>query len=81
MASESRWRKRERHREIEAEKAEKETDKVEVAPGVIVGSLRGFRAALIGPTRGLPKRRRLRRQGSLKTIPERERERERERKP
>ena len=36
-----------------------ETDKVEVAPGVTVASLRRFRAALIGPTQGLPKRRRL----------------------
>ena len=37
----------------------KEADKVEVAPGVTVESLRRFRAALIGPTQGLPKRRRL----------------------
>ena len=36
-----------------------EADKVEVAPGVTVASLRRFRAALIGPTQGLPKRRRL----------------------
>ena len=36
-----------------------ETDKVKVAPGVTVASLRHFRAALIGPTRGFPKRRRL----------------------
>ena len=48
-ASEHRQRKR------EAEEA----DKVEVAPGVTVVSLRRFRAALIGPTHGLPKRRRL----------------------
>ena len=48
-ASEHRQRKR------EAEEA----DKVEVARGVTVGSLRHFRAALIGPTRGLLKRRRL----------------------
>ena len=34
-----------------------EADKVEVAPGVTVASLRRFRAALIGPTQGLPKRR------------------------
>ena len=46
-ASEHRQRKR------EAEEA----DKVEVAPGVTVVSLRRFRAALIGPTQGLPKRR------------------------
>ena len=38
-----------------------EADKVEVAPGVTVGSLRHFRSALIEPTQGLPKRRRLRR--------------------
>ena len=36
-----------------------EADKVEVAPGVTVASLRRFRAALIGPIQGLPKRRRL----------------------
>ncbi|CAM9458935.1 unnamed protein product, partial [Ascophyllum nodosum] len=44
-----------RHKKREAE----ETDKVEVAPGVTVASLRRFRTALIGPTQGLPKRRRL----------------------
>ena len=44
-----------RQRKREAEEA----DKVEVAPGVTVASLRHFRAALIGPTQGLPKRRRL----------------------
>ena len=46
-----------KHRQIkrEAEKA----DKVEVAPGVTVASLRRFRAALIGPTQELPTRRRL----------------------
>ena len=36
-----------------------EADKVEVAPGVTVASLRRFRTALIGPTQGLPERRRL----------------------
>ena len=36
-----------------------EADKVEVAPGVTVASLRRFRAALIGPTQGLTKQRRL----------------------
>ena len=36
-----------------------EADKVEVAPGVTVANLRRFRTALIGPTQGLPKRRRL----------------------
>ena len=30
-----------------------EADKVEVAPGVTVASMRRFRAALIGPTQGL----------------------------
>ena len=44
-----------RQRKIEAEK----TDKVEVASGGTVASLRRFRAALIGPTQGLSKRRRL----------------------
>ena len=43
-ASENRQRKKEAQ----------EADKVEVAPGVTVGSLRCFRAALIGPTQGLP---------------------------
>ena len=36
-----------------------EADKVEVAHGVTVASLRRFRAALIGPTQRLTKRRRL----------------------
>ena len=36
-----------------------EADKVEVAPGVTVASLRRSRAALIGPTQGLTKQRRL----------------------
>ena len=44
-----------RQKKREAEEA----DKVEVAPGVTVPSLRRFRAALIGPTQGLTKRRRL----------------------
>ena len=38
-----------------------EPDKFEVAPGVNVGNLRRFRTAWIGPTQGLPKRRRLHR--------------------
>ena len=53
-----------RRRKIKAEEA----DKVEVAPGVTVESLRRFRAALIEPAEGLPKRRRLRRPRSLKTL-------------
>ena len=44
-----------RQKKREAEEA----DKVEVAPGVTVASLRRFRTALIWPTQGLPKRRRL----------------------
>ena len=44
-----------RQKKREAEEA----DKVEVAPGVTVASLRRFRAELIGPAQGLPKRRRL----------------------
>ena len=44
-----------RQKKREAEEA----DKVEVAPGVTVASLRRFRTALIRPTnQGLPKRRR-----------------------
>ena len=46
------------HRHNNKREAE-EADEVEVALGVTVASLRGFRAALIGPTQGLPKRRRL----------------------
>ena len=44
-----------RQKKIEAEEA----DKVEVAPGVTVASLRRFRTALIGLPQGLFKRRRL----------------------
>ena len=51
-----------RQRKREAEEA----DKVKVAPGVTVARLRRFRAALIGPIQGLPKRRRLCRSKSLK---------------
>ena len=43
-----------RQKKREAEEA----DKVEVAPGVTVASLRRFRTALIGPTQGLPNKRR-----------------------
>ena len=46
----------------ETRQRKKEADKVEVAPEVTVESLRRFRVALIGPTRRLPKRRRLRQQ-------------------
>ena len=38
------------------------------APGVTVGSLRRFRATLIGPTQRLPKRRRLCLPASLKSL-------------
>ena len=48
-ASDQRQKKRE----------DEEADKVEVAPGVTVASLRRFRLALIGPTQGFTKRRRL----------------------
>ena len=51
---------RQRKREVE------EAGKVEVAPGVTVASFKRFRAALIGPTQGLPKRRRLCRWRNLK---------------
>ena len=50
---ENAFNQRQKKREAE------EADKFEVAPGVTVASLRGFRTALIGPTQGLPKRRRL----------------------
>ena len=43
-----------RQKKREAEEA----NKVEVAPGVTVANLRRFRTALIGPTQGLPMRRR-----------------------
>ena len=46
-----------RQRKTEAE----EPDKIKVAPRVTIGSLRLFRAALIGRTHGLPKQSRLRR--------------------
>ena len=46
-----------KHRQKKGE-AEK-SDKVGVAPGVTVASLRRFQAALIGPSQRLPKRRRL----------------------
>ena len=45
------------HRQREREAGE--ADKLEVVPGVTVASLRRFRAALIGSTQVLPKRRRL----------------------
>ena len=45
-----------------------EMDKVEVPPGVTVGSVRRFGATLVGPTKRPPKRRRLRLKGSLRTL-------------
>ena len=45
------------HRQMKREA--EEADKVEVAPGVTVASLRRFRVALTASTQGLPKRRRL----------------------
>ena len=55
------WVKEEEHASKHRQKKREaeEADKVEVAPGVTVASLRRFRAALIGPTQKLPKRRRL----------------------
>ena len=54
------WVTEEKNASSQLQKREaKEADKVEVAPGVTVASLRRFRTALIGPTQGLPKRRRL----------------------
>ena len=45
----------------EKDREAEEADKVEIAPRVTIESLRSSRPALIGPTQGLPKRRRLRR--------------------
>ena len=55
------WVKKEENASDQRQKKREaeEADKVEVAPGVTVASLRRFRAALIGPTQGLTKRRRL----------------------
>ena len=53
-----------RQKKREAEEA----DKVEVAPGMTVASLRRLRVALIEPTQGLPKRCQLHQQGSMKTL-------------
>ena len=55
------WMKEEENASNQRQKKREaeEADKVEVAPGVTVASLRRFRVALIGPTQGLPKRRRL----------------------
>ena len=52
------WVKEEENASDQRQK-KREADKVKVAPGVTVASLRRFRAALIGPTQGLTKRRRL----------------------
>ena len=54
------WAREEEDASNQRQKREaEEADKVEVVPGVTVASLRRFRTALIGPTQGLPKRRRL----------------------
>ena len=53
---------------LQRKREAEEAGKVEVARGTSVGSLRWFRTTLIGPTQGLAKRCRLRRQGSLKTL-------------
>ena len=55
------WRKEEeKAAESRRKKREAEaSDKVTVAPGVTAGQLRRFRAALIGPLQGPPKRCRL----------------------
>ena len=52
---------RQEEKASENRQRKKEADKVEVAPGMTVGSLRRFRAAYIEPTQGIPKRRWLRR--------------------
>ena len=48
-------------REEEKASANRQRKTFEVAPGVTLGRLRRFRAAMIGPTLALPKPRRLRR--------------------
>ena len=55
------WVKKEENasKQRQKKKEAEEADKVEVATGVTVASLRRFRAALIRPTQGLPNRRRL----------------------
>ena len=53
------WVKEECDQSTAEKERSEEADKVEVAPGVTVASLRRFRAALIGLTQGLTKRRRL----------------------
>ena len=54
------WVREEENASNQRQKREaEEANKVEVAPGVTVASLRRFRTAFIGPTQGLPKRRRL----------------------
>ena len=58
---------REEEKATENRQRKREPDKVEVAPGMAVASLRCFRAALIAPTQGLPKRRRLCRHKNLKS--------------
>ena len=55
----------------QGKKYTEEADKVEVATGVNVGCLRRFRAVLIGPTQGLPKRYRLRQYESQRTLKKR----------
>ena len=52
---------REEEKASKNQQRKREAETVEVMSGVTVGSSRGFRATLIGPTQGLPKRRRLRR--------------------
>ena len=49
------WVREEENAFNQRQKKREEADKVEVAPGVTVASLRRFRTALIGPTRELPK--------------------------
>ena len=53
---------------LQREREAEEADKAERAPEVTVASSTRFRAALVRPTQGLPKRRRLRRQGNLKIL-------------
>ena len=54
------WRERKmRPKPAEEEREAEEADKIEVAPGVTVASLRRSRVALIDLTHGVPERRRV----------------------
>ena len=56
VISEGREKKRTNNGRVRNNESEK-ADKVKVVPGATVASLNDFTTALIGPTKGLPKRR------------------------